>query len=878
VKNYAYDAQNRVLTEDDGNGNDLLSYVYFPSSTTVTDALNRSTVYAYTKVQGLSKVTRITDPAGGVTAFTYDANLNVATQTDPLGRVTHYTYDANGNVTTTQDPASGVTHAAYNTTFNLPTAITDPLNHTTNMTYDGVGNLTQIQDPTSALTHKTYNGIGHVLQNQDPLNHVTAYAYQSDNGSLASVTDPLNHTTLMSTDGLGQVTLNTDPSGKQTQYAYDTASDLTQVTDAMGNVTHYTYDPGRSQKLLKTVTDANGHATTFGYDDLGRLTSVTNALGQTKTSQYDAKGNLTQTTNARGQTITYTYDNLDRLTRKTLPEGQINYTYDAAGNITHITHYNGSAISNTYDALNRVTQVIQTLPNGYSATIGYSYDAAGNRTGMTTPWGSFSYQYDADNRLTRITNPQSKVFSFAYDAAGRRTSLSYPNGIVTSYTYDNAGQVLSIIAKRTSDNVVVSSQAYTYDAAGNRTSMADNEGTHSYSYDDLHRLTQAVHPAGTVLPVQTETFSYDGVGNRLADSQIGGYTYDNANRLTQNSSFTYTYDADGNLSGKTDLVSSEHSALNFDSENALTGANTGSAIWTYRNDAIGRRIEKSSGTFSGQALRYIYDGMNILAEIDDVNNLVRIYSNARTTDELLMLRMSNGNEYLYHQDALNSIDALSDSSGNLVENYSYSGYGRTELRNAVGTHLATSTIGNTRMFGAHESDIETQLFANRQRSYDPLIGRFTQEEPRRRDGPNLYWYAKNNPIIYLDQSGAASGKRIGKFIVRIEELYGKRHAHIEGALRSNRHIETQIYTNGELREGATCAVPNDKQLRNFLREMGFDLHAIAIFNVLGFAADSYEIMNAPENSFIGVDIFGNPVVITPQDPEWSTIYAESGGT
>jgi YD repeat-containing protein len=113
TSNYTYDSQGRVLTEDDGSGQNALSYAYYASSSAVTDALGRVTLYQYVSLNGLKKPLSVTDPAGNVTSYTYDANLNLASMTDPLGRTTRYTYDSNGNVTVTQDAANGLTRASY---------------------------------------------------------------------------------------------------------------------------------------------------------------------------------------------------------------------------------------------------------------------------------------------------------------------------------------------------------------------------------------------------------------------------------------------------------------------------------------------------------------------------------------------------------------------------------------------------------------------------------------------------------------------------------------------------------------------------------------------------------------------------------------------
>jgi len=756
VRDYVYDAQGRVTHEDDGAGQNARDYVYYKSSTTVTDALGRVTKYEYVSAQGYKKPSRVTDASGGVTQYAYDANYALAAEVDALGRTTQYVTDAKGNVLQVTNAAGGRTSTNFDPLYSLPTLRTDPLNRQTVLSYDSLGNLIREQDPMGGVTRMSYDAIGHVTASQDPLTHSTNYTYQSNNGALASITDPLSHTTSLNTDALSRVTQNTDPDSKVTKYQYDVAGDLTKVTDALNHDTNYAYVAGREKKLLGAVTDANGHTTTFGYDAQGRVTSVTDALSHAKYTYYDAAGNIDHIVNARGQTISYQYDSLNRRTRQTSPEGQINYSYDAAGNATQITHYNGSSIQNTYDALNRLTQQIQTLPNGYSATIGYAYDAAGNRTSMTTPWGSFSYQYDANNRLTKITNPQNKIFTFSYDAAGRRTQMMQPNGITTVYSYDNANRITSIVATRNSDSAVVSSVAYTYDAAGNRTSMTDWEGTHNYTYDDLHRLTQAQHPATTVLLVQDEKFSYDSVGNRLADARISGYTYNQANELTANSSFTYTYDADGNLTAK--AVSESTTTYTYSSRNQLaTVLLPDSTVWSYKYDARGRRVEKSSGTSMGQSTRYIYDRFNLLAILDSANNPIVIIDQDLAIDRPLLLHDASGNDYAVHSDALESVLAYTDTLGHISERAVYQVYGSPQFidfRSAPTVESRSFTF-NSLSFTSREWDSELGIYFYRGRqTYDPLTGRFEQQDPMEHMGSsNLYAYVINNPTNYKDPFG-----------------------------------------------------------------------------------------------------------------------------
>ena len=77
--------------------------------------------------------------------------------------------------------------------------------------------------------------------------------------------------------------------------------------------------------------------------------------------------------------------------------------------------------------------------------------------------------------------------------------------------------------------------------------------------------------------------------------------------------------------------------------------------------------------------------------------------------------------------------------------YDYEAVGR--LR--AGDSLDTSTIC---------IKINTNLQPFSHRYYNPETGRFLSEEPTGIDGPNLYWYTRNNPINYVDPTGRESTK------------------------------------------------------------------------------------------------------------------------
>ena len=113
-------------------------------------------------------------------------------------------------------------------------------------------------------------------------------------------------------------------------------------------------------------------------------------------------------------------------------------------------------------------------------------------------------------------------------------------------------------------------------------------------------------------------------------------------------------------------------------------------------------------------------------------------------DEVLARYSGQGQRTLL-TDALGSVTALSDDSGTVTGEYSYSPFGETEVTG--------EESDNPLQYTGREND-GTGLYYYRARYYDPGLKRFISSDPIGLDGGiNIYLYALANPLIFSDPKG-----------------------------------------------------------------------------------------------------------------------------
>jgi RHS repeat-associated protein len=740
VESHTYDAQGRALTSEKQGGVEHYSLGYVSDTETdVTDALGHITKYFFDKSKGRNVVTQVQGfcscGSGSQTqTWTYDNQLNVISHINALGQTATYTYDGDGNELTGTS-VLGTSTFTYNQ-FRETLTATDAMNAVTTNTYDGFGNLLSVQDAlnnTTAFTYDTrgelvtmtnargkvttltYDTSGNISQTTGALGNITKFTYDA-RGRLTSATDALNFKTSYAYDAAGRLnkitradnslitftydlagrrTKVTDPLKFSTTFAYDSAYRLTGVTDALSKSVTYTYD---LMSNLVGTTDQLGHTTNVAYDEFNRPTTITYppaVTGGTRLREsiaYDAVGNVTQRTDTAGRVTTFAYDSANRLTSVTDPLLQVTtYEYNARSNVTAVVDALNQRYTFDYDPLSRVTAMTRA---GLQMT--YAYDAVGNRT-QRTDYNNMTtnYQYDALNRLTKITYPDSTTATYGYDKLSQLTSAANINGTV-SFVYDKLRRVTG------TTDAWGQAISYVYDVNDRRTQM--NLGSTkfaTYTYDSIGRLTKITDGAG-----KSTSYTFDAASNlltrTLSNGVVSTYTYDGMDRLTRlKDAKSTTVIADNNYSYNNasqivqNIDESGAHVYGYDALDRLTNASypaTGNEAYAY--DAVGNR------TSSYRSSNYSYQPDNRLTSTDTASylydnngNMTAKSDSAGTTqlawdfeNRLTQVVTPSTGSVTYKYDALGRRTQRAPSSG-VSTNFSYDGADVVRDKNSDATTI-----------------------------------------------------------------------------------------------------------------------------------------------------------------------------------------------
>ena len=541
---WTYDSQNRALASEHAGGVDKVLFSYNSSGdVTTTNPRGKQTIYKTQVINGRRVVTNVNgqSSANCVASFaTYNYNdLGQRTSSfDQKSNLTKYAYNAYGETLKVTEaaftPEELVTETVWHEWYSKP------VSHTR-------GNLAETfsYDDSGRLTH-----------------------YQQTDLS-TSDTRSWNHTYQFHANGfVSQKSVDGPRSGTQdvTLFNYDDFGRLTSIQNALGHITSFSnFDAmGRPRR----VTDPNGAVTDFDYTARGRLDQTTQSGGRVTQYEYGTAGNITRITFPDGAQRTYTYSDALRLTdeRNNL-DNQIRHIYDWAGNEVYrfVDNLETTAISNPnctpapgepcpplwvdewvqyfesdtyYDELNRP---INTTSG--TASTNYTYDKNSNLKTVESEGHTTLYSYDGLNRVSQITQPDATTTTLTYDTHGRVAAVTDPRGNATFYTYNAFGDLLQLNSPDTGITT------YSYDDAGNRLSQQlANAKSSTFGYDALNRMTS--RNSGSLSQVLTYDSCLNGKGRLCKVTDYSGRT-------------EFTYNADGQVASKTQVVDSQTYALSY---------------------------------------------------------------------------------------------------------------------------------------------------------------------------------------------------------------------------------------------------------------------------------------------------------------------------
>jgi RHS repeat-associated protein len=753
--------------------------------------LNGETI-TYVHADALDRLTEADFPDTGVTKFGYcDAG---STSTCPSGA-----------------PTNSVTKTVQQNSCQQTNSIVDT------SLYDGLGRTSETrtsEGSSSIITVQSqFDGMSRAKKVSNPDRGTPAYFTTTSFDSLGrpkTITYPDNFVVTNSWTGSAVITATTDPNTGAVKRTYDAFGRVAQVTEDSGwslqFTTKYLYD---SLDNLTGVCqggsfDASGNCSggrgrKFIYDSVRRLISATNPESGLTTYTYDANGNLQTKKDARNWLTTFgAYDGVNRPTSKTYSNAAPNPESVAADPVTYVwdTVRKGSLSSvasgisltefTAYDVMGRVTHSRQTT-NGVPYNFDYTYNLAGGLETEAYPSGrSIKTCYDPASRITQVTGTKNSVQttyasfpatpSAAYWPHGAIKSLTRGDSLTEAWTYNNERMQPTGISVGTTGVPRSVFGMDLYYCANKGLSCADNSGNvkttslsvlgtdQNYTYDHLSRIASAEERLPSQAPIWTEMYGHDSYANHWVPAgAVESFTptastnFNASNQLLIQGS---GYDAAGNQ-----IAIGGYSYI-WDAESRLVKSMITQIPVVNSYDGDGRRVQKvqcpagtnpcTAASTGAQPTVYVYDAAGQLAAEYTVGWTPP--ASPCTTCYLTTDHLGSGR-------------ALTDTTG-VKERHDYAPFGR-ELYAGTGPRTvalayASSAVGEVLKVGFTGKQRDAELSSAAMQGLDyfgarnlsSAQGRFTSpDEPLIYQNPsdpqswNLYSYAYNNPLVFVDVDG-----------------------------------------------------------------------------------------------------------------------------
>ncbi len=721
VSSYVYDGNGSVVQATRGN---LVTTVTTEQAgvITVTDNCDHSFTAVYYADGNLAKLTD--NVTGSWISYTYDSNGWCQTVTSSVGVGESYVFDANGNLLFYTDANGNKSSYTY-FQGHMKTA-ENATGYAVNFSYDQDWNVTEFVCSDGSVVTIDYDEYGNMSQIVDPLGNSMVFEYD-DSWHLSSVTRGDYSFTL----------------------TYDNYGNIASVTQNEHTI-FYEYN---SRGKLTSLTDANGNQAKATYDGNDNLTAVVFADGSSQRWEYDAAGDMVSFATRAGDVIACTWNADGSLSRTTVAGTQYQYVY-ADGLLTGVTDSN--SVQNLVFGYNE-NGWLTGLAYGDGTAISVERDAIGKLASYTIGGQTFAYTYQG-GKMSSVSVNGNAFADYTRNAKG---DLTGGNGIV--YEYDAVNNITRV------DGV-----DYTYNDMAQIVSKSTAEGTWTYMYDLDGNLTGEMLGDGAEIHL---TYTYDAAGNRLTrKDEVSGvtttWTYGSMNQVLTiqtgaDAEVEYIYDLNGNL------LSDGRSAYTWTEDSRMATMTVDGTTWTYTYNALGYRDSASNGV---DTFTFYYDGSgNLLAQYKN-GAAYQFYILGATGIEGYV--DAEGAVYTFTYDLGGNVTAVSGTNGRSAT-YTYDAFGNIVGQTGDITDNALTWHGHFGTLLNPDGSYYVQA-----RNYSAVDGRFISTDPSWfSDGANLYTYAYNDPVNYLDLdgmkadwSGAPTQHEKGDFlynITHLEEVFPK---------------------------------------------------------------------------------------------------------
>jgi YD repeat-containing protein len=636
-----FDAMNRLVTSSDALGNTTTYGYAFASCGCSQENLVTSIhtpdlpagVDWLMNYDGQGRLASVTDPQGFTESYQYEPTSELKTLTDKLSRATRYTHDDLGRVSSMIDTlgrSHGNTYAFPQTdatsqpvwvgpslmagsgdTSAAATSLTAPMR---NGDYQiGKNGYAQQGYPAIVSLYRdaTFElGLSrHVDQNRRQTDRFDRVGQPID--SVANIPASASGGFWRQLDSWNVRTALSAPSGTTSLDATGSNADSASYTQNI--FFELVQDDGFGQGAGNQEADV---ATTYARDDGGRVTAMHRRFNGAagigfiadvpSTYTYRPDGRLGRLVNPDG-THDFTYDSRGLVeTQVVSGEGTYSFGYDEMSRNNLLTFPDGHTRRQQFDELGRLTSRCYdyTPLGGAVRCYGASYDAVGNPVRMTDPDGVDVLEYDALDRLTKVTRFQPdgvtvvSVEDYAFNALG---ALKLNAGVALDDQRprrDGGGTADAAVP------ATLGGQPVTLNAGGFVTSLRGS----SFSFTTRGILREAQDP----IPAALEHYGYDAALRRISKQQSGDvefYVYEGMDRVAILDGAgapkeTYLFDGIDHPLRITQTATGTTAYYELDLEGNVRAlrASGGSDLGGYRYTAFGKTVEDT--TTINQALRW----------------------------------------------------------------------------------------------------------------------------------------------------------------------------------------------------------------------------------------------------------------------------------